>query len=76
MLFFRSEDDVAAWCAARDVTPGPVVTLAQLWGMATAFYGSRLQPDGRRPQPDEIHDIFAGLGLRGPFWDLQAARPG
>jgi hypothetical protein len=30
-----------------------------------------LQPDSRRPQPDEMRRIFAGLGLNGDFWDPQ-----
>jgi hypothetical protein len=41
----------------------------QLWTMATTWYSTRLQPDSRRPQPDEIRQIFANLGLEGDFWD-------
>ena len=44
----------------------------QLWGLATAWYGTRLQPDSRRPQPAEMRQIFAGLGLSGDFWDPQS----
>jgi hypothetical protein len=72
MLFFRSEEQVRAWCAARGYPVRPLVRLGQLWGMATAFYGSRLQEDARRPQPDEIRGIFEGLGLHGDFWDPQS----
>jgi hypothetical protein len=48
----------------------------QLWGLATAWYKTRLQPDSRRPQPDEIREIFARLGLEGDFWNPQADRFG
>ena len=72
MLFFRSEEQVRAWCAARGYPVQPLVRLDQLWGMATTWYGSRLQADSRRPQPGEIRSIFAGLGLRDEFWDPQS----
>jgi hypothetical protein len=41
----------------------------QLWSLATTWYATRLQPTSRRPQPDEMRRIFAGLGLTGDFWD-------
>ena len=72
MLFFRSEERVREWCAVRGATPRPLVRMDQLWGLATAWYATRLQPDARRPQPDEMRRIFAGLGLDDPFWDPQA----
>ena len=72
MLFFRSEDLVKAWCQARGVPPRPLVTMAQLWELAVAWYASRLGPDARRPGPDEMRRIFARVGLHDPFWDPQA----
>jgi hypothetical protein len=72
MLFFRSEEQVEQWCAAYGVPKRPLVSLEQLWGLATAWYANRLSPDARRPGPDEMRRIFAGLGLHGPFWDPQA----
>ncbi|HEY2806768.1 MAG TPA: hypothetical protein VGI92_12995 [Gemmatimonadales bacterium] len=50
----------------------PTVTMAQLWGLAMAWYSNRLDPDARRPQPEEMRRIFADLGLAGDFWDPQA----
>jgi hypothetical protein len=44
----------------------------QLWELAVAWYGSRLQPDSRRPQPAEMREIFSRLGLVGDFWDPQS----
>jgi hypothetical protein len=69
MLFFRSEEQVRQWCAANGSPVRPLVALGQLWGLAQAWYSSRLQPDSRRPQPGEMHEIFARLGLAGDFWD-------
>jgi hypothetical protein len=72
MLFFRSEDMVREWCKARSVPPRPVVTMPQLWRLATAWYATRLRPESRRPTPAEMREIFARLGLSGSFWDPQA----
>ena len=49
----------------------PLVTMDQLWTLATTWYSTRLQVDSRRPQPDEMRSIFAALGLTGDFWDPQ-----
>ena len=64
------------WCRARDLPVRPIVRMDQLWGLAAAWYGNRLQPDARRPQPAEMREIFARLGLADAFWDPQADRFG
>jgi hypothetical protein len=69
MLFFRSEELVRDWCAARGYAVRPLVTIGQLWMLATTWYSTRLQEKSWRPQPDEMREIFAGLGLEGDFWD-------
>lgn len=46
-----------------------MVSMEQLWGLADSWYSNRLQPDARRPAPDEMRGIFARLGLDDPFWD-------
>jgi len=69
MLFFRSEERVREWCSARASPVRPLVSMAQLWALAKAWYGSRLQPDSRRPRPEEMSEIFSDLGLEGDFWD-------
>jgi len=73
MLFFRSEDLVAAWCRANRLPQRPLVTLSQLWDLATAWYANRLSPEAKRPSPAEMREIFAGIGLSGPFWDPEAS---
>ena len=72
MLFFRSEERVHEWCAARGVPMGPVVTMPQLWGLATHWYASRMSAAARRPGSAEMRRIFGSLGLEGSFWDPEA----
>lgn len=72
MLFFRSEERVREWSEARGTPPRPVVTTDQLWKLATTWYSTRLEPHSRRPKPDEMRAIFAGIGLEGDFWDPES----
>jgi len=72
MLFFRSEERVRQWCRARGASPRPIVRMEQLWGLAIAWYSTRLEANARRPGPEEIRSIFGRLGLHDPFWDPQA----
>jgi len=74
MLFFRSEERVREWCRAHDSPVRPLVPIDRLWGLATTWYATRLEPGSRRPKPDEMRAIFAGLGLTGDFWDPLADR--
>ena len=50
----------------------PLVTIPQLWALSEAWYSTRLRPDSRRPQPAEMREIFARVGLAGDFWDPQS----
>jgi hypothetical protein len=61
---------VDRWCEARQVTRGAIMTIPQAWDLSRQWYGSRLDPDFRRPTVDEAHGIFARVGLTGPFWRL------
>jgi hypothetical protein len=72
MLLFRSEESVAAWCDSRQLPQRPLVSLPQLWQLAVHWYANRLTVESRRPGPDEMTQIFSGLGLVGPFWDPQS----
>jgi Alkylmercury lyase len=76
MLFFRSEERVRQWCTAHGYPRRPLVRIDQLWTLATTWYSTRLQENSRRPQPDEMRAIFAGLGLEGDFWDPSSDRFG
>jgi hypothetical protein len=46
------------------------MTIAQAWDLSQQWYGTRLDPDFRRPTKDEAHAIFESVGLRGEFWRL------
>ena len=72
MLLFRSEETVRGWCEARGLPVRPILTLDQLWRLATIWYENRLTVESRRPAPDEMVGIFAAIGLEGPFWDPRA----
>jgi hypothetical protein len=61
MLFFRSEERVQEWCTAHSNPKRPIVTLDQLWTLATTWYFTRLQENSRRPKPEEMRGIFADL---------------
>ena len=72
MLLFRSEETVRRWCDARGIPVRPLISLDQLWYLATTWYGNRLTAESRRPAADEMVEIFAVIGLVGPFWDPNA----
>jgi hypothetical protein len=71
MLFFRSEEHVNRWCEAEGIPRRPIISLEQLWYLAVAWYENRLTVESRRPGLDEMAQIFAGIGLSGPFWDAK-----
>jgi len=72
MLFFRSEELIAAWCQRRGVVPRPIVRMDQLWHLAVTWYGTRLEAVSRRPAAAEMRGIFESIGLEGDFWDPRA----
>jgi hypothetical protein len=70
MRLFRSEEHFAHW---RGTHPGPAtrLSLAQLAGLAHAWYARKLAPDWRRHTPAEAEALFAELGLDPEFWRLR-----
>lgn len=74
MVFFRSEERARAWCKERGHPLRPLVGIDRLWTLASTWYATRLDATARRPQPDEMRAIFAGIGLEGEFWDPQSDR--
>jgi alkylmercury lyase-like protein len=70
MLLFRSEEHVSAWSERRGAPPGATLTLEQGWRLARAWFHDRLSPEWRRKTPKETEEVFAGIGLTGPFWKL------
>ena len=69
-MLFRSEEEVDAWCRARAIVRGAVMTLPQAWSLSQKWYGTRLDADFRRPTVEEARQIFSTVGLTGEFWAL------
>lgn len=46
--------------------------MRQLWELSVHWFGNRLSPEARRPSPVEMRQLFASIGLEGPFWDPEA----
>jgi hypothetical protein len=70
MLLFRSEEHIERWVEAGRAPRGAILTMAQLWGLASVWYHDRLSADWRRRTAQEAQDVFASLGLTGDFWRL------
>jgi hypothetical protein len=70
MLLFRDEEHVDRWCRQWNRPRGAILTLDSCWKLAHAWYRTRLDPDWRRPTPEEAQALFAKLGLTSEFWRL------
>ena len=70
-MFFRSGDNIDAWCSARQTTRGEVLSIAQLWELSQRWYHNRLCPDFHGRTAAEVAAIFQALGLTSAFWQLE-----
>ena len=70
MLLFRSEEALDQWCATRGQPRGGLLDLGTLWALAQAWFHDRSSPAWRRRTPEEAQELFARLGLTGPFWQF------
>ena len=71
MLAFRSEGHLERWLEATGHPRGATLSIAQTYGLATAYYATKHEPRWRRRTPEESAALFAQLGLLGPFWRLR-----
>ncbi|HEV8657117.1 MAG TPA: hypothetical protein VGS96_00695 [Thermoanaerobaculia bacterium] len=72
MLYFRSEEDIDAWCTTWRLQRGAVLPIELGWRLATAWYREdRREPSWRRRTPEESEAVFASLGLTSDFWRLR-----
>ncbi len=62
MRLLRSEEELP--------DDGAAMPVAQLWELAQAWYGDRLERDWRPRSRDESQAVLAGAGLTGGFWSL------
>jgi hypothetical protein len=70
LLPFRSEADLAAWCERHRLPRGVAMPLTQLQALARRWYGRHLDLDWVKWTPAQAAEIFAAVGLVGPFWAL------
>lgn len=68
MVLLRSEADVTHWCRTNHEPRGEVVPLAQVWQLARAWYGDRMNPNFRGRSLESAHAIFRQVGLDSDFW--------
>ena len=71
MLLFRSEQHVDRWCDQWAQPRGGILSLEQVWALATEWYGNRLSPQWVPKTSTEARTAFSALGLIGDFWKLQ-----
>ena len=72
MLLFRSEEHVHHWCGQWGLAPGATLSLEQAWRLARAWFeADRGAPGWARPPLERVEEIFASIGLIGPFWNLR-----
>jgi hypothetical protein len=70
MLLFRSEQHVDRWCRQWNRPRGGLLTLEQVWRLATEWYGDRMNPEWTPKTAAEARNAFSAIGLVGDFWKL------
>ena len=70
LLPFRSESDIAAWCARHRQPRGVAMPLTRLQALARRWYGRHLDERWVKWTPAQAAEIFQAVGLTGPFWAL------
>jgi len=61
---------VESWLERTGHARGAVLTFAQMWALAQAWYAGRLEEGWRGRSPDEAQAILDRVGLTGAFWRL------
>jgi hypothetical protein len=56
--------------SADEVDGGALLSMPQLWSLAVAWYGDRLDPEWQPRTRDESQRVLADVGLDGEFWEL------
>ena len=68
MLLFRSKEHARDWCKQQGMPVGDIVPFGQVWELSQAWYGNRLDANYTGRSFSEANEIFAKVGLNGPFW--------
>jgi hypothetical protein len=70
MNLFRSEEHLERWLAKTGRARGAVLSLAQVWTLARAWYSDPRDPSWRPRARDESQAVLRSVGLTGDFWEL------
>jgi hypothetical protein len=70
MSLFRSEEHVRRWTRSKGYEIGAIVSLAQVWSLAKAWYADPRSRDWRPRTREESQAVIASVGLTGAFWEL------
>lgn len=76
VLPFRKEADVDEWSHRHAIPKGAVVPIAQVAELGRAWYGNYADSEWQKWSIDEAREIFARVGLEGPFWALPTSEGG
>jgi hypothetical protein len=68
MLFFRSEESLSEWLAARHAGRGAVLSIPQLWELSRRWYRDRMSHEYHGRTIEQAQSIFRGVGLTSEFW--------
>ncbi len=71
VLPFRSHADIAEWSTRHRVPEGEAVPIDTVSALAREWYGQHDARDWTKWTAEQASDIFARVGLTGPFWDLR-----
>lgn len=70
VLPFRSADQAHCWSRKHGLPLGAVIPLPQVMELARAWYGGHADRNWRKWSVRQANEIFASVGLTGPFWDI------
>jgi len=70
MLFFRSEESLNQWLAARKAVRGAVFSIPQLWELSQRWYHNRMSPDYHGRTMEQVQEIFREVALTSEFWQV------
>ena len=68
MLFFRSEEVLEDWLAARSAKRGAALTIPRLWELSQRWYQDRMSVDYHGRTAAQARELFREVGLSSEFW--------